>query len=356
MKKILALILALMLLFSVGCGGNSETASAPTATPTATAIVSANDGLEVYFIDVGQADSILVVQGESTMLIDGGNVADGPDVVRFIKNKGISTLDVVVNTHAHEDHAGGLATIVDEFTVKKIYAPVNSYNSVCFSEFVDAAGRQCGITLCKKGMNWNIGNAKVSVFWPQDAASQDTNNTSIVLKLVYGNISYLFTGDAEQTAESAMVNAGCDLKADILKVGHHGSSTSSSYLFLRTVLPQVAIISVGEGNSYGHPEKVVLDRYAQAEIKVYRTDEVGTICVSTDGKTIKTTYNGVTDEAVKQTATPALTETYYIGNKNSKKFHYSTCTGLPKEENRVEFDSRETAINNGYSPCGICKP
>ncbi len=352
MKKLLAVLLAVLLILSVGC--NNE--EAPSPTPTQTVSGSVQGELQVYFLDVGQADAALVIQNGYTMLIDGGNAHDGPDIIKFLKGKNITKLDVVVATHAHEDHVGSLSTIIDEFTVNKIYCPVNTYNSVCFNEFVDAAERQCGITLCKKGMNWNIGDARVNVFWPENAVNQTTNNTSIVLKLVFGEISFLFTGDAEHDAETAMVEAGCDLKADILKVGHHGSTTSSSYLFLRTVLPQIAIISVGEGNSYGHPEQEILDRYTQADVKVYRTDKLGTILISTDGKTIKTTYGDVTDESEKQNATPAITETSYIGNKNTKKFHYPSCSGLPKEENRVTFNTRDEAVDKGYSPCGICKP
>lgn len=344
MKRFLAIILAFILLFCCGCSNNNNSTN------------DVRSELQVYFIDVGQADCALIIQNGKSMLVDGGNVSDGPDVVRFIKSKNIDTLDVVVATHAHEDHVGGLATIIDNFTVNKIYCPVNDYNSTCFDEFVDASNRQCGITLCAKGDCWEIGAAKINVLWPQNASNEETNNTSIVFTLKYGKITYLFTGDAEKDVETRIINSGADIKADVLKVGHHGSITSSSYYFLRTVMPQLAVISCGKDNSYGHPHKEVLERYLQAEITVYRTDELGTVCISTDGEKLTAKCGGNVQEVNVVSATPGLQPTSYIGNKSSKKFHLSSCKSLPKEENRVTFESREEAINSGYSPCRSCQP
>lgn len=344
MKRFLAIILAFALMFCCGCDNNANNNT------------EVSGELQVYFIDVGQADCALIIQEGKSMLVDGGNVADGLDVVRFIKSKNIETLDVVVATHAHEDHIGGLATIIDNFTVNKIYCPVNDYNSTCFDEFIDAANRQCGITLCAKGDNWDIGDAKINVVWPVNADIEETNNTSIVFTLKYGKITYLFTGDAEHDAETSIVHSGTDIKADVLKVGHHGSNTSSSYLFLRTVLPQIAVISCGKDNSYRHPHDEVLDRYLQAEATVLRTDELKTICISTDGEKLTAKYGETVQDITVETATPGLQPTGYIGNRNSKKFHLSSCKSLPKEENRVIFESREQAVNDGYAPCGSCQP
>lgn len=343
MKKLLALILSLLLVFCCAC------VNQPTETET-------TGELQVYFIDVGQADCALIVQGETTMLVDGGNVADGPDVIRFIKKKNIKTLDVVVATHAHEDHIGGLAAIIDNFTVNKIYCPVENYDSLVFEEFKDAANRQCGITLCKKGDSWEIGESNVNVVWPLNPEKEETNNTSIVFTLKFGKVTYLFTGDAEHDVETKIVDSGADIKADVLKVGHHGSSTSTSYYFLRSILPFYAIISCGKDNSYGHPHQETLDIFKQAETSVFRTDEGGTVCVSTDGENI-TVKQGEHSERINYGEnTSALNKKAYIGNKNSKKFHLPDCKSLPSEENRVIIDSREEAINSGYSPCGICKP
>jgi len=343
MKKFLALLLAFLLIFCCACTPQEES-------PNVEGV------LQVYFIDVGQADCALIIQGEHAMLVDGGNVADGPDVISFIKSKKINTIDVVVATHAHEDHIGGLGAIIDNFTVNKIYSPVKDYDSVCFEEFKDASDRQCGISICKKGETFNLGSALINVVWATDSSKEDTNNTSIVFTLKFGKITYLFTGDAEHDVESRIVDSGADIKADVLKVGHHGSNTSSSYYFLRTVLPQFAVISCGKDNTYGHPHNQVTERLLQADATVLRTDKLGTILISTDGENITVKYGDVTQTVEGETATPALQPTGYIGNKNSKKFHVNGCKSLPKEENRVILDSREEAINNGYTPCGMCKP
>ncbi len=217
--------------------------------------------LNVYFIDVGQADSVFLTCNGESMLIDGGNAEDAPTVTAFIKKLGIDTLDYVVATHAHEDHAGGLGGIIPEFTVKKVLSPVKEYNSVCFRNFVKSANEQCGITLCSAGERWTLGNAEIYSLWPLDAEDEETNNTSIVLKAVFGAVSYLFCGDLESDAETRLIETGADLSANVLKAGHHGSDTSSSYYFLRSVMPQFAIISCGKDNSYGHPHKSTLEKF-----------------------------------------------------------------------------------------------
>ena len=368
MKRLTAILAVILLLFTCACGQipDSSTATA-SSTPSATVAVftSAPDGpsgdtqsntLYAYFIDVGQADSALLVYNDYTVLIDAGNVADGPDVVSFIKKLGISSLDVVIATHAHEDHAGGLANVLSNLPAEKIYSPVSGYSSACFREFKEEAEKQNGIILARQGLSWKEGDVKFNVLWPIAPENEDTNNTSIVLKVTYKSVSYLFTGDIEHDAESRLVETGADLSANILKSGHHGSDTSSSYLFMRSVLPQIAVISVGEGNSYGHPNQSVLDKYAQAEIKTYRTDHSGTVTVSTDGTAITVTTAGSSEELSGATATPGFSQIQYIGNKNSKNFHDESCSSLPKEENRIYFASRQSAVDSGYSPCGICNP
>ncbi len=290
------------------------------------------------------------------MLVDGGNVEDGPDIIKFLKSKNIKTLDVVVATHAHEDHIGGLGAIIDNFTVNKIYCPQNEYNSLCFDEFKDAANRQSGITLCKQGDSWPVGEAKVNVLWPVNAENEETNNTSIVFTLKFENVTFLFTGDAEQKVETKIINSNYDIKADVLKVGHHGANTSSSYYFVREVMPSYAIISCGNDNVYGHPHEETVSRYLQARSIVLRTDKEGTISVFTDGTTINVNYGEGQLQTNAVTPTPSLEQTKYIGNKNSKKFHLKDCSSLPKENNSVRFKTREDAVNEGYIPCGICKP
>lgn len=238
----------------------------------------------ITFIDVGQADSALVACDGHYMLIDGGNVADSDLIYTVLQKNGVSHLDYVVATHAHEDHVGGLSAALELCTVDTVYCPVTEYSSKAFTNFADKANKRgAPITVPKAGDSFTLGSATATVLAPLKTYD-DTNNTSIVLKICYGETSFLFAADAERDSEADMYEAGADLSATLLKVGHHGSNTSSSYLFLREVMPQYAIISVGAGNSYGHPHEETLSRLHDAEVKVYRTDECGDIICRSDGK------------------------------------------------------------------------
>ncbi len=311
--------------------------------------------LNVHFIDVGQADCEFIELNGKTMLIDGGNVDDGELVVSYLKKQGVETLDYVIATHAHEDHVGGLAKVVNSFNVLNAYAPVSEYSSTCFSKFVNACEKQCGLKICTAGEKWDFSDAEVYAFWPFDGSKEETNNSSIVLKIVFGNVSYLFTGDVEKDAETKIVNSGVNLSANVLKVGHHGSSTSTSYYFLRSVLPQYAIISCEKGNSYGHPHKETLNILKQAKAKILRTDELGTIISSTDGENITFTYGKDTETAKAEQGFAGFENPEkIIGNKKSKKYHLETCPNAPKEDNRIYFNSLEEAETQGYTPCSSC--
>ena len=184
----------------------------------------------------------------------------------------------------------------------------------------------------------------------------DTNDTSIVLRVDYGQTSFLFTGDMETGPERDLVESGANLEATVLKAGHHGSDTSTGYRFLREVMPQYAVISVGEGNKYGHPSDEVLSRFRDAGTEVYRTDMQGHIIAKSDGKTVTFTTEKEADTATNPTGNSTLQT--YIGNASSKKFHLPDCASAKniQEDKRVEFDSRLQAVLEGYEPCGRCKP
>lgn len=192
----------------------------------------------------------------------------------------------------------------------------------------------------------------------------DLNNTSIILKITYGETSFFFTGDAEREEEQSIINQNFDLSATVLKVGHHGSSDSTTYPFLREIMPKYGIISVGKGNSYGHPTEETLSRLRDADVKLYRTDLQGDIIVTSDGKniTVNTSKNQniETNTTVKDTSTIENSNTnisqIYIGNKNTKKFHLELCYSLPAEKNRVYLSPRSDAINDGFNPCQNCCP
>lgn len=201
------------------------------------------------------------------------------------------------------------------------------------------------------GDAFDLGTARITVLGPVESYAE-TNDTSIILRVEFGENSFLFTGDMEVSAENDMLDHWGSLweSADVLKVGHHGSDTSTGYRFLYEVSPTYAVISVGEGNSYGHPHDEPMSRLNDAGCTIFRTDELGTILAVSDGSQITFTWEN-------QSAEPGnaeKAEMTYIGNKNSKKFHTPDCSSLPAEKNRVEFSSYDEAIDAGYTPCGSC--
>lgn len=243
--------------------------------------------LTVHYVDVGQADCTLLECGGQTMLIDGGNVDDSSLVAAYLKEQGIEHLDYMVCTHPHEDHVGGLSGPLNTCTVGQVFAPVTEYDSVPFEYFLKyTAGQGLEVTVPEVDSSFLLGEARVIVLGPRKTY-EEPNDTSIVLRVDHGENSFLFTGDMETAAEEDLLAAGCDLDVDVLKVGHHGSSTSSSYLFLREVMPEYGVISCGAENTYGHPHEEVSSRLYDAGVTVYRTDEQGTVVATSDGTEIR---------------------------------------------------------------------
>lgn len=339
-----------------------EQTAQPGITPTPVEIPD-DSTIEVHFIDVGQGDSALVLCDGEAMLIDGGEASESSKIYSYLKTNGIDYLDYVVATHAHSDHIGGLSGALNYAKVGTALCPVTSYDSETFSSFVKYLDKQgVSITVPSTGESFMLGSASVQILGPQKDYD-DPNDTSIVLKVIYGETSFLFTGDAERTAEGDILDAGYDLSATVLKVGHHGSDTSTSYPFLREVMPEYAVIQVGVDNSYGHPTEDTLSRLRDADVKVYRNDLQGTIICVSDGQTVSfTTEKNESAQTNPTVVTPAAPDAdhedvgEYIGNKNSKKFHLPTCKNLPAEKNRVYLSSRSEAVHKGFDPCGNCKP
>jgi len=312
---------------------------------------------EVHFIDVGQADCALILCDDESLLIDGGNVADSERIVSYLINEEITELDYVICTHAHEDHVGGLYGPLEYFTVtESIFAPETSSDTQCYARFLSAVEKQDKIlTKPECGDTFSLGSAQVTFIGPVTENYTDINNTSIVTKITYNETSFLFTGDAERESEQDILSSGADITADVLKVGHHGSENSTTYPFLREIMPEIAVISVGEGNNYGHPTEDALSRLRDADTKVYRTDLQGNIIIKSDGKNLTVDTEKNKDIETNPTERPA-TPLSYIGNKNSQILHLPTCSSLPKEENRIYFSDRTAALDSGYKPCSRCKP
>ncbi len=321
--------------------------------------VPKGSSFEVHYIDVGQADAALVICDGNYMLIDGGNPEDSNLIYTYLKKQNIEKLHTIVCSHAHDDHVGGLPAAVHNFEFENVYAPERENDIDAYNSFKNKVVEK-GITIKnpKPGESFEFGSSIVEFYGPVYDTT-DLNNTSIVLKITYGETSFLFTGDAEREEEQDILNKNFDLSATVLKVGHHGGATSTTYPFLREVMPKYAVISVGKNNQYHHPTEDVLSRLRDADVNVYRTDLNGDIIAKSDGKTVTITTKK--NETPTPTVVPSYKETSggsseYIGNVKSKKFHYPTCHSLPAEHNREYLSSREEAINKGYSSCGNCHP
>lgn len=307
------------------------------------------EGLWVHYLDVGQADCALLECDGEFILIDGGNVGDSSLVVSYLEQAGVQQLKAVVCSHAHEDHAGGLPGVLAVYPTEAVYAPTGTYASNCFDDLVYYTDQQgLEITIPQVGDTFRFGQAEAELLGPVKTYAE-TNNTSLVLMITYGSNRFLFTGDMETDAEADLLESGADLKADVLKVGHHGSDTSTSYRFLYEVAPDHAVISVGEDNQYDHPSEPILSRLQDAEAAIYRTDQLGTVIAHSDGETITLTW-----EKNGAPTAPSPKDTLYIGNKKSKTLHSADCSSLPSESNRVLFDELQTALDEGYQLCSRC--
>jgi len=246
--------------------------------------------IQIHFFDVGQADSILLVSNHKTMLIDAGTNDAGEIVVQNIKNLGIDKIDYLVGTHPHEDHIGGLDDVIESFEIGKIYMPKIQTNTRTFEDVLDAVSNKgLKITSPQTGDKFNVGNIECEVMLCDTELAEKEDNlnlSSIVIRAVFKEQSYLFMGDSEKENEESRTWQ----QTNVLKVGHHGSNTSSSLNFLNQVLPQIAIIQVGDDNSYGHPHQEVMNRLNKLGTLVYRTDENKNILIESDGINNKVSF------------------------------------------------------------------
>ena len=268
MRRILSVILALLLL---------------------PAFASAE--LEVHFLDVGQGDCAVVTCDGEAMVIDGGPCASAGRVYRYIREDlQLAHIDYVVSTHPHADHVYGLSAVLNAAPADLLLTPVTQWDSKAFENVMKYAARQgTAVSVPEEGDVLKLGGATVTVLhcWPEAVEYGRTNDSSIVLRVDYGQTAFLFAGDAEDWSEYMMIDSGMNLKADVLKVSHHGSCTASTAEFLQAVQPAYAVISAGKDNSYGHPHADVLRRLQQAGARVLRTDLMGTVRLASDGEQVR---------------------------------------------------------------------
>jgi competence protein ComEC len=257
--------------------------------------------LEVHIIDVGQGDSILILSPDGQAgLIDGGEAGSG--AYAYLRSLGINRLDWIVATHPHDDHIGGLPEVLKNIPTRKVVTNGEEHTTTSFERFIDAiAEARAEYVEAKRGDILSLGDLTIDILNPDRLDPRSLNNNSLVLRLVYGRVVFLFTGDAERGAENSMLASGLPLQSTILKAGHHGSRTSSTPDFLAKVRPSLAVYSAGQGNRYGHPHQETLDTFANLGIELMGTDLYGTIVITSDGQTY-----GVKGKELKEVITIAL--------------------------------------------------
>lgn len=329
---------------------NQEETTDPADTP------EAEGELKVHFLDVGQGDSILITTGSDAMLIDVSDRDSGSVVVNYLKKQGVERLKYLILTHPHADHIGGAAEVINAFEIEKIIMPKAEHTTKTFENLlVTIRSKGMKITTPVPGDEYELGSSRFKILAPNSSNYESLNDYSVVIRLTFGNTAFLFTGDAESTSESQILSKNFEVKSDVLKVGHHGSASSTSERFLKSVSPKYAVISVGKGNSYGHPTQEVLERLNSYGVKVYRTDEVGTIVATSDGANItfdKEASTIAAGSAVSQSETENKEEIVYI-TKTGSKYHREDCGYLKSSKIPV---SLKKAKADGYEPCKVCKP
>lgn len=357
--------------------------------------------LEVHYIDVGQGSATLLKSGRHAMLIDTGDSDQGTKIQLYLTKQGVENLDYLVLTHPDADHIGGAPVIITKFGIGQLFLSNYEKDNKTTQKVRDAMQYK-GLTAsdCQVGDTFALGNASFTILGPAKEYA-DSNNASIVIMVQNGNNRFLFTGDCEAEAEADLIASGADLSADVYLTGHHGSDTASSQAFMDAVSPTYAVISCGEGNSYGHPHAEVLNRFRSMGIQVFRTDEQGSVVAESDGTGItwncapsetwqagERTKNAQTGAEIQpanetdaaaaqdmptagqsdavtlpaQEQKPVVVDEMpqagnYIGNRNNGKLHKSSCSYLPDPQNQVPFTTREEAVEAGYDdPCKRCNP
>ena len=374
-SKLMTFLMSLLLAFMLAVPGNAVSTQA-----------AGQGDMAVHFIDVGQGLAILVQSGGENLLYDGGNRAHADEVVQYLKNQQVETIDYMISSHYDEDHLGGLVKCLDNFEVEHVLGSDYVHTSDLFNTFMNTATAHAIIVEYPSvGDTYEFGTGSFTVMAP-DGISQNSNDNSLVIKLENGSNSFIFTGDAEEKAEEDILNNGIDISADVYAAAHHGSKTATSQAFLDKVSPTYVVISAGEGNKYGHPHAEVLNRLRAAGKSVFRTDEQGTIVATSDGNDItwncspseswkageptgssdSTANNSTADSTTSSGSSDAGIAADESGSSNSdsssvmvhitdtgSKYHSAGCSYLKKSDHEVTLSE---AKNMGLTPCSRCNP
>lgn len=384
-QKLLSILIPI--LFVIGMIGSDMNVQTVQAAGTTGASQTNAGEMKVHFLDVGQGLSILVQSEGKTMIYDGGDKKTSSFVVAYLKDQGVTKIDYLISSHYDADHMAGLIGCLNAFDVKHVISSNYVHTSKLYKSFVKAV-KSDGLKMQhpKVGKTFSFGSGSFEILAPSKIETKGSNNNSVAIKLVNGQNSFVFTGDAEHESEAAMCASGIDLSCDVLVPGHHGSATASSWDFLQKTVPEYAIISCGKNNKYGHPDKDTMDKLQSMGIQVYRTDKQGTIVAASNGTDISwsaeacndytpgdeedqgtqpagttsgnSTTAGTTASAVSGNsnntaiAGDASTEQVWVSATGSKYHRINNCGRM--NPNNARQETRAQAEAEGFGPCSKC--
>ena len=347
-NKFMTFILSMILALTLVLPGNAVTAKA-----------DGQGDMAVHFIDVGQGLAILVQSGGENLLYDGGNRSHADEVVQYLKNQQVETINYMISSHYDEDHLGGLVKCLDTFEVEHVLGSDYVHTSDLFNTFMNTATAHAIIVEYPSvGDTYEFGTGSFTVMAP-DGISQNSNDNSVVIRLVNGNNSFMFMGDAEETSEQDMISTGMNLDCDVLSLGHHGSASSTSWDLLEATSPSWAVISCGLNNTYGHPAAETMGKLSDMDIPVFRTDDQGTVIALSDGNTISWTQepcNDYTSGSEKQSADSSADQSEQYTNDAAATESYAAETDTSDTQGRMVWISATGSKYHSIPDCGNMNP